>query len=875
MDPENDTGNIEYKLKLLDKDIDKIERLSTQMRYRCFEGDGECIYNLGVGDDGTMHGITEDEYNETIKHINIMADKNNYSVNLLTSTPVKDDKNIYEVLVREINDNKYIDIKVAVAGNANSGKCLSRNTPVLMYNGKIKMIQDIKIGDILMGDNSTPRKVLETITGSDILYEIIMFNGDTYKVTKNHILCFKILDSNPTQALSKIKVDKLKGFDIVELSFEQYINLAPDIRRTLKFYKTKVEFPEKHLPLDPYIIGYWLGSMSTLDIQIPTVDKEVINYFNTIYKINRLQSGKIIKNDFHYVISNIFLKSKNLNNSKYIPDIYKYNSRENRLKLLAGFLDSSGLYNKNQGYFELTQSISRECIIDDIIYLCKSLGFSCCKSTLLYKDNEQEGNMYTIRIAGDGIEKIPIFCLRNQVVQNKSQKNCLLMDIYDIIISNTKESYYGFELDGNGRFILGDFTVTHNSSTIGSLISGKNDNGCGLTRSYVFNYLHELKTGRTSSIAHQIIGFDREGKIVNTQGVNKFSWPEIVIKSSKIISFFDLAGQEKYLKTTIMGLTSIFPDICIIMVDANNGIKPMTKEHIFLCVTLKIPFIIVITKVDICKDRQNILKETLLGINKFLKYPGIRRIPVNVKANDDIILSARNIYSESITPVFQLSAVTGEGMEELKLFLNILGKKQVKTEDDKVEFFIDNIFNVYGFGLVLGGHLLNGVISVGDKLLIGPYTGSYEPIVIRSIHSKKTPMQTVTSGTYVCLGIKKTEKTNIKRGNVIISNKGDKLIIKKFVAEITVLRTHSTTVKIGYEPMFHAYSIRQVTRIVDIISKQNARGNTVINNDVILRNGDTARIVLEFRYHPEYLKVGTRFILAEGKCKIVGEVLSN
>ena len=136
-------------------------------------------------------------------------------------------------------------------------------------------------------------------------------------------------------------------------------------------------------------------------------------------------------------------------------------------------------------------------------------------------------------------------------------------------------------------------------------------------------------------------------------------------------------------------------------------------------------------------------------------------------------------------------------------------------------------------------------------------------------------MQTVTSGTYVCLGIKKTEKTNIKRGNVIISNKGDKLIIKKFVAEITVLRTHSTTVKIGYEPMFHAYSIRQVTRIVDIISKQNARGNTVINNDVILRNGDTARIVLEFRYHPEYLKVGTRFILAEGKCKIVGEVLSN
>ena len=145
-------------------------------------------------------------------------------------------------------------------------------------------------------------------------------------------------------------------------------------------------------------------------------------------------------------------------------------------------------------------------------------------------------------------------------------------------------------------------------------------------------------------------------------------------------------------------------------------------------------------------------------------------------------------------------------------------------------------------------------------------------MVIRSIYCKKTPLQKVKYGSYVCLGIKKIDKTNVKRGNVIISNKTEKLIVREFTAEINVLRTHSTTVRVGYEPMFNGYSTRQVSKIVEIKSKRNARGDVIDENDNILRNGDTAVVVLRFKYHPEYLKKGTRFILSEGKCKIVGEV---
>ena len=536
MTPENEDGNIEYKLKLLDIDEKRLEELSSQMRYRIKEGDGECIYNIGVKDDGTLSGITDEEYTETIKNINLIAKKNNYSTSLLSSSGTKNNKKIYEILIREINKNKFIDIKVAVAGHIDAGK----------------------------------------------------------------------------------------------------------------------------------------------------------------------------------------------------------------------------------------------------------------------------------------------------------------------------------------------------TSFVGSLITGQNDNGRGLSRSFVFKHKHELETGRTSSVAHEILGFDYEGKIVNYQGINKFSWAEIVQKSAKIISFTYLTGHEKYLKTTILGLASSFPDICMIMVDANNGIKPMTKEHIFLCVTLKIPFIIVISKIDICKTRENILQETIQSIKTFLKYPGIRRFPVSVKTKDDIILCTKNIYSESITPIFYTSCVTGEGIDMIKMFFNIVGKKNLKREDEEnVEFHIDHLFNVYGVGFVLGGNLISGTINVGDKLLVGPQNGSFEHIIIRSIHSKKIPLQQVSCGSYVCLGVKKIDKINIKRGNVIISNKNEKLIVRKFTAKINVLRTHSTTVKVGYEPMFHAYSIRQVARILDITNKKNARGDNIVNDNNILRNGDIATVVLEFKYHPEYLKVGSRFILAEGKCKIVGEVLVN
>ena len=72
-----------------------------------------------------------------------------------------------------------------------SGKCMKIDTPIILNDGKIKMVQDIKLGDLLMGDDSTPRTVTSLARGEDEMYEIIPVKGDSYTVNQEHILCLK------------------------------------------------------------------------------------------------------------------------------------------------------------------------------------------------------------------------------------------------------------------------------------------------------------------------------------------------------------------------------------------------------------------------------------------------------------------------------------------------------------------------------------------------------------------------------------------------------------------------------------------------------------------------------------------------------------
>lgn len=209
------------------------------------------------------------------------------------------------------------------------------------------------------------------------------------------------------------------------------------------------------------------------------------------------------------------------------------------------------------------------------------------------------------------------------------------------------------------------------SSMLGVLVKGDLDDGRGRARVNLFRHKHEIETGRTSSVGMEIMGFDTHGQVItsDTPG-RKLSWEEIGKRSAKVITFTDLAGHERYLRTTVFGLLSSSPNYCLLMVAANNGLIGMSKEHLGIALALNVPVMVVITKIDICPPQ--ILEQTITQITKILKSPGARKIPIFINNRDECINTATQFVSQRITPIFQVSNVTGENLDLVRTFLNIL-----------------------------------------------------------------------------------------------------------------------------------------------------------------------------------------------------------
>jgi SNF2 family DNA or RNA helicase len=393
--------------------------------------------------------------------------------------------------------------------DAGVGKCHGFNADILMFDGTIKKVQDIQVGEFLMGDDSTPRKVLSLARGRDIMYDIIPVKGEKYTVNQEHILCLKISNKPSLNKDKRCNSYCVRWFEnnkynnknfkqeiqakeflktinnqkIIEIAVKDYINLAKGVKHDLKGYKVPVEFEEKQLNIDPYMIGFWLGDGTSKQSEITTQDSTIVKYFKTnlgqykcylqykdnktnkyTYRINGDGSGNYNCNQF---LSE--LKEQNLINNKHIPMDYKCNSRENRLKLLAGLIDSDGNLCHDKCTFDFIQKSEK--LIDDVIYLVRSLGFSCYKSKqkkgCWYLGEYKEDDYYRICISGNTNE-IPVLCPRKKANQRKQKKDILKtgIKIEEIGYNN----YYGFVIDSNNRYMMGDFTVTHNTLTSIDLI---------------------------------------------------------------------------------------------------------------------------------------------------------------------------------------------------------------------------------------------------------------------------------------------------------------------------------------------------------------------------------------------------------------------
>lgn len=499
-----------------------------------------------------------------------------------------------------------------------------------------------------------------------------------------------------------------------------------------------------------------------------------------------------------------------------------------------------------------------------------------------FRLNEGNGEcIYTIGVLDDGNiiglteQEYDLSYGKLQIVAKINNYNVTLVSkdilspekaLYTFLVRETGTNYIESKIACSGGVDNGK------SSLIGVLLSGKFDDGRGSARLSVFNFKHEIKSGRTSSVSQHILGFDSKGDVMNYSGDGfgqKRSWPEIVKKSSKIVTLFDLCGHERYLKTTILGLSLQKPDLVFILVGGNMGVNKITKEHLFLCLSLHIPFIIVVTKIDICKDRKEVLQETVQNIKKLIKAPGVGKIAFDVKTEGDVLNAVKNIHSMSVVPIFYVSSVTREGIPNLLLFMNLFSPKVYPEKIDNIqtEFIIDQTFKVQGAGLIVGGQLISGTLKVGEKLIFGPLNNKYHTVQVRSIQCKRMPITESNMKCYHCIGIRLENNKNpirredYRKGSALLSQNSRAIQVRDFTADIMVLKSQTTTVRVNYEPIIHTIGIRQSAKIISIDGGEKT-----------LKTGDRASVSFRFIHRPEYLKPGQRILLTEGLVKIVGKV---
>jgi Hom_end-associated Hint len=343
---------------------------------------------------------------------------------------------------------------LVVTGSVGSGKCLGYNELCIMSDGRTKPVQDIAPGDELMGDDSMPRRVISTTKGRGNLYRIYPAKGESFVCNGAHILCLK-------SSLSD---------EIVEVSVEDFIRWPRQRRHSARLYRVPVEFSPREVTVDPYWLGLWLGDGTAIRTPITTASHARAHEYS--FTVRR--RGYKRDNPLRKLLQAYGFPMRGKKCEKFIPDDFLYNSREIRLQLLAGLLDTdgaksnggkkiSGRCKQNNGCYEIT--VKWERFANQIRWLAGSLGYFAQTKIKIVNATAY------FRTLISGAYDVPVKLAHKQsgsqgqtvspITGHVRVADCSRVKFAVIPIGDG--DYYGFEIDGNGRFLLKDFTVTHNT----------------------------------------------------------------------------------------------------------------------------------------------------------------------------------------------------------------------------------------------------------------------------------------------------------------------------------------------------------------------------------------------------------------------------
>jgi len=248
--------------------------------------------------------------------------------------------------------------------------------------------------------------------------------------------------------------------------------------------------------------------------------------------------------------------------------------------------------------------------------------------------------------------------------------------------------------------------------------------------------------GKTSLIK-ALTGIDTDRlKEEKARGITiELGFAHLELPGGELLGIVDVPGHEKFVKNMVAGATGI--DLVALVIAADEGVMPQTREHLDICELLKIQHgLIVLTKIDMVdSDWLELVRE---DINEYM---------------------ANTFLADA--PIVEVSSVTGEGLKDLIQILDKLVQKI--PERDLGHFFrlpIDRVFSMKGFGTVITGTTISGKIRTGDETTIYPL-GINSKIRGLQVHNRE--MNEIRSGLRTAVNLQGIERAKIQRGNILAS----------------------------------------------------------------------------------------------------------
>ncbi|KAI6190258.1 hypothetical protein M3Y97_00097900 [Aphelenchoides bicaudatus] len=447
-----------------------------------------------------------------------------------------------------------------------------------------------------------------------------------------------------------------------------------------------------------------------------------------------------------------------------------------------------------------------------------------------------------------------LFVLNERVVHgNPNDSNC--RRVIEVLVKKLPEDQPFVDT----RVALLGSASSGKSTLCGTLSQGELDNGKGSSRLNFLRFLHEIRSGKTSSITMDCFGFSADGEILNYK---KSDLKGILDRSAKLITMIDLAGDKKFLKTTIHGLSGYAPDYCAILINSKIGWNAMTDEHLTIANAFKIPVFFAITKIDLVKPErvEKIISQIQAAIEKSHKHLKIK----HVLNEEDCINSAQSI-GDSTLPIFSLSNVTGENLDLLTKFLNLLPNRNVLSAGSETQMLV--LFSISTKSLIcriLCGLVGSGVFNEADQVQIGPdSSGNYRLASIKSIRRNKQPVLKIHSGEAGSISVEFTNGTKgftIRKGMVVVSKHDFGICCRKFKARFQLISHSSDEIFCGFQGVAYIGSLRRAVTIASI-------------EEGSIRLGEWCTVTFEFYGGPEFIQVGNRIFFKSNQTNGIGEII--